>query len=656
MDKGIDPVALKNQEYGAFISIGGVAMHLAHTAVDYEKVLRLGLEGIKEQIAEELKKPADDDKRTYLEGAVIAMNAVVAFANRYAELAKEKAAIEENPARRMELESIAETCRWVPAYPARNFHEAIQSMWFVHLGLRMEAPALGITLGRPDQFLYPFYLKDIEQGIITKEQALEELALLFVKMNDMAVVMGAEQVESLGGFPTMAGITIGGVTPEGENAVNELSYLILEAEQMVGLTVDEVIIRVADKTPLRFIEEACRANKRMRGKLKFVGDRTAIEQFTSYGRPIEMARDYILAGCFTPTIPYRCFDTSASTINVLFLLELALNDGVSRITGEQVGPKTGDPRKFKSMDDVLAAFRTQFDTALSHGIRLHDQYKEQYTKYVPQPFQSILFDGCIETGKDFADGLLTGIYAREQHGIAGLINVGDSLAGLKKAVFDEKIVTMEEMIDALDKNFDGYDELLYILRHAPKFGNDIEYVDDLTNMVLDICQDVIKQYTGYKGATSVLCASTGTANMDLGRKVGATPEGRKAGEALAEGGVSPHQGRNKTGITATFNSVARLHHTAIPGGSVFNMRINPDVLKDDEKVHKFAVMLKTFFENGGFHAQFNTVDGEMLKDAQRNPEKYKDLVVRVATYSALFTELSKSLQDNIIERTEFGSL
>lgn len=652
-----NPVALKNQESGAFICMGGVAMHLAHTSVDYEKVLNEGLNSLIKEIDRELvtSTESDQDKKDYLQAAKITLDAMIRFAGRYADLAEKMAESEKDATRRKELLSIAEVCRHVPAHPARSFHEALQSMWFVNIGLRIEAPALGITFGRPDQFLYPFYESDIKKVVITREYARELIALTLVKMNDMAIVMGGDQVESLGGFPTMAGITIGGVTIDGKNAVNDLSHLILEAEVQVGLTVDEVIIRIGEDTEQEFIEKACEANKVLRGKLKFVSDYTVIRQLVAEGRPLEIARNYILAGCFTPTVPAVCFDTTAGSINGMLLLELALNNGMSRMSGERLGPATGDPRMFGSFDDVLDALRQQVQAVIEPGISLHRQYKELYTQFVPQPFHSILFDGCVQKGLDLANGL-SAPYLREGYGLAGIVDMGDALAGLKLAVFDRKIVSMTELLDALDKNFDGYAPLHQFLKNAPKFGNDNEYVDELVNTVIDMVDVEMKKFRGYKGAELALAAATGTAHLMAGRTIGATPDGRKAGEPLAEGGISPHQGRNKSGITATFNSVARVNHVKLPAGSVFNMRINPSALKDETRVRKFASMLKTYCKRGGCHAQFNIVDGQMLREAQREPDKYRDLVVRVATYSAVFIELSKQLQDDIIERTEFEHL
>lgn len=656
-ERRVEPVALANQMRSVFSSIAGQAFHLAHTAVDFKKALSLGFEAMKQEIDEEIAKtdPANTEKITYITAAKLSLDAVIRFANRYADLADSMAEKETDEQRRVELKQIAVNCRRVPAYPPQSFHQALQAMWFVVLGLRIEGPALGITFGRPDQYLYPYFRADIDNGVLTPEQAEELVALTLVKMNDMAMLIPTAHVETLGGFATMAGITLGGATPDGKCAVNDLSWLILEAETQVGLTVDEVVIRIGEETPDDFIIRACAANKVLRGKLKFVSDYTVLKQFEKEGRPIEAARDYTLSGCFTPAVPAKYFDTTATNINAALMLEFALNNGVSRITGEKWGIETGDPRKFTSFDEVMDAFKKQISAAVVPGIGANTLLREVYAKYVPQPYQSILFEGCLEKGIDVCDGL-TFPFSNEGYGLNGLIDVGDSLAALKRAVFEDKFCTMSEMIDALDKNFEGYEELRQYLIKLPKFGNGIDYVDDITNLVIDAFYEELNKYKGYKGDNLSLCSATGTNHLMLGRLQGATPDGRLAGEPLAEGGVSPHQGRNKTGITGTFNSVSHLNHVELPGGSVFNMRINPSALRDEARLARFAALLRTYCKRGGFHAQFNIVDSETLRAAQREPEKYKDLVVRVATYSALFTELSTSLQNDIIERSEFEDL
>jgi len=639
-----------------YMSLGITAQHTAHTAANYAKVLAVGLLGMKEEIEKEIAKcevsdVGSENKLLYLRAAIIAFDAVIAYAGRYSVLAKELAEQEADPKRKAELLKIADVCSRVPAYSARGFQEALQSAWFIHVALRVEAVALGIAFGEMDQFLYPYYKADIDAGKITKDEVREMLALFFIKVNDVAILMSSEQAENLAGFPTMVNITIGGVTREGEDAVNDLSYLFLEAERDYGLQCEEFVIRVSRKNPDEFLMLACEASKRLRGKFKFVSDDTAIAQLVSQGRAIEDANDYILTGCFTPSIPSCSFDVTGTMVNLPLMLEIALNNGVSRLTGKQIGPATGDPREFTSYEDVWQAFKTQVEYAFPRGIATHSAFRSTYGKYCPQPFQSALFDGFPEKGKDITKGLPK--YTREGHGVSGLPNIGDSLAAIKKLVFDDKVITMEKLIDVLDKNFEGEDEILQMLCNAPKFGNDDDYVDKIVDDVAALCAGELSKHRDCEGAPLGLSAATGTSHLGMGMVIGALPEGRKAHEPLAEGGISPHQGRNIKGSIATLKSVSKLNHNNIVAGSVLNMRFSPAALKGGDKLKKFVALLRSYCQAGGFHVQFNIVDASVLKDAQKHPEKYGDLLVRVATYSAYFTELSEQLQNDIIARTEF---
>ena len=632
-------------------------VHLAHVGVDYEKVLTIGLNGIKKQVDAELEQLDFGEMKSlekfhFLKAVKITMDAAIAFAERYAALARSLAQKETEPQRKIELGKIAEICSWVPANPARSFHEALQAIWFILIILRIEGLGPGITLGRPDQYLYPFFQRDLAEGKITRDEARQLLAMLLIKINDLAILMSTEFVEQLAGFPTLTNITIGGVTKEGKNAVNELSYLFLEAELDVGLTVEEFIIRVNKNNPDTFLMKACEVAKSLKGKLKFISDDTTIQQFLAKGMPVEYARDYIVAGCFTPTVPAFSFDTSAAMVNLPLILELALNNGVSRLTGEQIGPQTGDPEKFTSFDDVWNAFKTQVEAVVPKGMLLRNADRKVYADYAPCPFQSALFEGCIQKGVDITNGG-TAPYITEGHGIVGLPNVGDSLAAIKKAVFEDKKITMRRLIRALDNNFEGDEEVLHLLKSMPKFGNDDDYVDGIVNDVVTLVESEISKYRGIAGTKPVIAAATGTGHLALGKVTGALPDGRKAGEPLSEGGISPHQGRNISGLTATLKSVAKLDHLKIAGGSVLNVRLNPEVLKDNNKMKKFVSLVRTYCETGGYHVQFNIVDSGMLKDAQKNPDKYRDLLVRVATYSAYFVELSTTLQNDIIARVEF---
>jgi formate C-acetyltransferase len=339
-------------------------------------------------------------------------------------------------------------------------------------------------------------------------------------------------------------------------------------------------------------------------------------------------------------------------VNVPMMLELALNNGVSRPTGKQVGPRTGDPRKFKSYQEVWEAFKRQVEFFIPRMVTARNIDTQLYAEFAPCPFMSAFFSPCIENGKDIIAGG-TAPNVRECFGFSGVPNVGDSLAAVKKVVFDDKLTDMAGLIDSLDKNFKGKDQLLHALANAPKYGNDIDSVDTIVYDIIVLFEKDLGKYKGLFGSKPAVAIATGTGHLIMGAQVGATPEGRKTGEPFAEGGISPHQGRNTSGPTATFRSVTKLDHLKIRGGSVLNMKFNPDVFADEKKKAKFMSMLRTYCESGGYHVQFNIVSSETLRDAQKHPENYKDLLVRVATYSAYFVELSPRMQEDIIARTEF---
>ncbi|NLY39532.1 MAG: glycyl radical protein [Firmicutes bacterium] len=637
-------------------------MHLAHCAPGYQKVLTKGLNDIKKEIEHALASLDLTDykslkKYQFLEAATIAIDATISFAKRYAELAARQAEKETDSRRKKELERIAEICDWVPANPARNFYEALQSLWFAYLVVMIEGWGPGMSFGRPDQYLYPFYKKDIEQGIITREFARELIALFFIKLNGLTMPFSSEFVQSQPGYAMLSTITLGGIDSDGRDAVNELSYLFLEAEADVGLHSEDIVIRVHKNNPDLFLSKACQVAKKLRGKFKFVGDETAVQQLLVDGIPAQYARDYIVAGCFIPTVPARSHNMGGDFINGPLMLELALNNGVSRLTGQQMGVETGDPRNFSTYEEIWEAYKKQVEAQIKRMILPIILSRELYAEYLPTPFQSTLFEGCIEKGIDVTDGGVAP-YMTQAIWFCGAVNVGDSLAAIKKLVFEEKRFTMARLIKALDSNFEGEGdaEILHLLKSAPKFGNNDDYVDNIVGDVLGHARTTVNQYKGFRGEKFILAASSVTANLPFGKSVGALPDGRRAGEPLSEGGISPHQGRNNSGPTATLSSVAKLDSTKISGGSVLNMRFHPDSLKDEIKMGKFVTLLRTFFESGGYLVQFNIVSGEILKAAQKYPEQYRDLLVRVATYSAYFVDLPKELQDDIIARTEFQDI
>jgi choline trimethylamine-lyase len=634
-----------------------VNMNMAHVAVDFEKLLLTGLNGIKKQVDKQIStlNIADikDIERSQFYNAVnITLDAAIKFAERYANLAKRMADNESNLQRKEELLKIAETCMWVPANPARSFYEALQSIWFTYVILMIEGWGGGLSFGRPDQYLYPFYIKDIESEKITKQEAIELIELLYIQMNQIQNPFDKNVTRVYCGHAMPVNITLSGVTREGKDAVNELSYLFLDAEEDLQLKHEDIIIRVSKNTPDAFLIRACEVCKALRGKFKWISDETTIQSLLNDGKPIEYARDYISTGCHNPTVPGISHDHPGGHFNLPLMLELAMNNGLSRLTGERIGSETGDPHKFKSYDDIWKAYKTQVETLMPFAHLFKNIDMKLYAELAPTPFQSSLFQGCIEKGIDIKNGG-TAPYRSHAIALAGAPNVGDSLAAIKKTVFEDKQITMTELINALDKNFEGEGKILHILQKAPKFGNDIDYVDSIVNDVLMHATGEVNRFPGFAGAISNAAAMVVTSNIPLGEAVGALPDGRKAGEPLSEGGISPYQGRNTSGPTATMRSVAKLNQVKMTAGSVLNMRFNPDALKDESKIKKFAHLIRTYCETGGNHVQFNIVTADTLRDAQKYPEKYRDLLVRVATYSAYFVELNKDLQNNIIARMEF---
>jgi len=646
--------------HGGVFMIGTASMsgvHYGHETIDYARLLTLGLNGIRDEARSrqgtlDVAKLDDFERWQFLEAVCTALDGAADFAARHSRLAREMAAAEADQVRRAELQRIADICARVPAEPAGTLQEALQAIWLTHIVLRNEGWGPGLSFGRIDQYLCPFLRDDLANGTLTRDEARELLAAFLVKVNDIACITSSVNIETLAGFPTMVSMTLGGVTPGNKNAVNELSYLFLEAEQEVGLNAEEITIRITNSNPDSFLLKALEVSKNLRGKFKFVSDKTIIDQLLSEGRPVEHARDYILAGCFTPGVPCHSLDITAAQINGPMMLELALNDGVLRLTGVQEGPKTGDPRRFSTYEEVWDAFSQQVAFFMHKTVAARNIDTDLYARFAPCPFMSAFFKSCVDNGKDLIAGG-TAPYIREGFGLSGLPNIGDSLAALQKVVFEDKLTDMAGLIDALDKDFEGEDRLLHALTNAPKFGNDDDYVDGIVNDVVLLFDRELGRHKGLCGARPALAVASGTGHILMGSMVGATPEGRKAGEPFAEGGISPHQGRNTSGPTATLRSVAKLDLIKVRGGSVLNMKFNPDALTGPEKMSKFMSMLRMYCETGGFHVQFNIVDAKTLREAQKHPSEYRDMLVRVATYSAKFVELSPRIQEDIIARTEF---
>ena len=653
--------AVMPQEYNEYTNVmiwgnettGLGCMHMGHESMEFDFLLKKGVRGRMADIdaaidALRIDTPDYFHRLNNLKGMKTALSAIVNFARRYSELAASMAEREENAPRRGELLEIARICRKVPYEPAETFHEALQVLWFCYCTLVNESYGNSIGFMRFDKTMYPYYEGDIAAGRADDERILMLTSMALIKLN--------ETVSGMASHSMGCNVTIGGVLPEtGESAVNRLSYLLLDAEELVCLSNDDVIVRVSENTPDEFLLRAVEAARNMSGKLKFLGDKTVIAQMTHDGRPLEYARDYCIVGCTSPTIPGRSLDLPGGVISLPMLLDLALHDGYSTMLKKQVGPHTGDARKFGTYEELWGAYEGQCRHFFPIFRMMNNLDKELTARYLPNTFQSTLMYDCIPRGLDVREGG-TAPYVVFAMSMGGAPNVGDSLAAVKRLVFEKRAVTMEELVDALDRNFEGDGRLLRLIEKVPKFGNGDDYADSIVNDVLRLGCSIAEESECFAGAVPTMAGTVVSANVELGFYVGALPDGRKAGEPIAEGGISPHQGRNTHGMTATMLSAAGLDHMTMRHGSVLNMLIDPEVLGSDEKLKKFADMLRAFFNMGGYLIQFNIVSAETLRDAQVHPEDHRDLVVRVATYAAFFTELQKDLHDDIINRMEFKSL
>lgn len=641
-------------EQGGGAPIDG--QHMAHCIPGYERLLDWGVNGLLERVEKRMAELDITDiteyqQKIYLQSMKISLEAVITFARRYSAEASRLALIEQDPIRKGELEKIAAVCWKVPAEPATNFHEALQSIWFMFTAIMLEGYGPGTGFGRMDQYLYKYYKNDLKNGTFTRDEIRELISFLFIKMNETIMPSPIVSSGKSGGRAgiDLAPVQLSGVTPGSKrNLCEDLTLLFLEAEDDVMLQEDMVFFlhnTISDSILLKAIEVA----KRGKGKIKFVPQETVIAQMMNTGKTADQAADAALTACFLRTVPGISHDVGGDFFNVPMVLEMALNNGVCRAAGKQFGPATGDPRDFKTYDDLWKAFEIQLEAALRPSIASMALYMKMTGEMLPNPLLSSMYEGCIENATDVIDGGT--LFSSISVWCSGIPTVGDSLAALKKVVFDDKKLTMAEVMEAIEHNYEGYESVQYILASAPKYGNDIDYVDDIVNDVLCRVSDECMKYRCHGNRIFTAAGGAITSNISLGWKTGATPDGRRAGEPFSEGGISPYQGRNVSGITATMMSVCKMNFTKAIGGSVFNMKINPDSLNSTAKLRKLADLMRMYCSLGGDIIQFNFIDNELLKKAMEKPDEYRDLLVRVATYSAYFVNLSKAVQEEIISRT-----
>jgi pyruvate formate-lyase/glycerol dehydratase family glycyl radical enzyme len=631
-----------------------------HIIAGYERILKNGLlEVVRQAEAEagklDLRRDGGQEKKLFLDSVIISCKAAVSFAGRFAREARRLAEQETQPLRRQELLGIAANCEHVPAYPARSFWEALQAVWFVHLLIQIESNGHSISLGRFDQYLYPFYRADRERGILTRDKASELLECFWVKCCEIMKFKERVLTRYQSGYPLFQALTVGGITPNGEEAVNDLSYLCLEVSGRMKTVQPTTMVRIGTDTPERFLLASCRSLLEHGGGLPaFFGDQAAVPMLQSLGMAVEEARDWAVMGCAEAQVAGRFLPATGGTshVNLLKILEIALNGGTNPSTRRCLFPQDRHLLTFRSYRDVLRSFQRQLESYVGIVPVLDTITARSYAALTPTPFLSALVDGRVEYGRDVSAG--GGTYNNQVCLGYGLANVANSLASLKKILFEEKRLSAEELKTALDGDYAGpRGEMIrqILLNRAPKFGNDDEFVDEIAREVANLFAGAVQRYTPARGGAYGPTTQTLTANVPQGLVVGATPDGRRAGEPLADNN-SPVAGTDLHGPTAAMRSVARLDHTRFSNGTVFNLKFHPSVFSGGEKsLGQFAALIRTYFELGGFQVQFNILSAETLAEAQKHPEKYRSLVVKVAGYSAQFVMLDRSLQDQIIQRT-----
>ena len=630
-----------------------------HTVLD-DKIYHQGMLDFKRRIEESLHgldflhDPEAYAKKEELKAMAICADALIRYAERHAEKARELAAQEKDPQRKQELLRIAEICTHVPAHPPRDFWEALQYYWFVHLGVTTELNTWdAFSPGRLDQHLWPFYRKDLEEGMLTFEGAKELLECLWIKFHNQPappkVGVTAEESATYTDFVT---VDPGGLTEDGSDAVNELSYLILEVVEELRLIQPNARIQLSKKNPDRFLRRAAEIIRTGFGQPSIFNADAIVQELLRQGKSVADARCGGASGCVETGAYGKESYILTGYFNLVKVMEITLNNGLDPRTGKRIGPATGDPREFGSFEELFAAYEKQLNHFIEVKVRGNNVIERLYAEYLPAPFLSILVDDCIAKGRDYHDGGAR--YNTSYIQGVGLGTLTDSMVAIKYHVFDERDLAMDELLEALEADFAGQEGLRQLLlNRTPRYGNDDDYADGVMQALFEVYFATVDGRPNTKGGRYHINLLPTTVHIYFGSVVGATPDGRRAGEPLSEG-ISPVQGADRRGPTAVMRSAAKMDHLRT-GGTLLNLKLTPGLLKDEEGLEKFVHLVRTYFKLDGHHVQFNVVDAETLRAAQREPEKYRDLIVRVAGYSDYFCDLSKALQDEIIARTEHQS-
>lgn len=700
----MDPLALDVFLHHGVFTVGNYFYNgVGHLCVNYPRVLREGYRGIIAEAQRRLDElcpglPDYADHRNLLLAVIESGEAVIAYAARYSRLAAEMAASEKDPRRREELTEISRTCARVPAEGARSFREACQSFWFVQQLLQMESSGHSISPGRFDQYMYPYYEADRKAGRITREQAQELIDCIWVKLNDLNKVRDADSSRGFAGYGLFQNLIVGGQTKDGLDATNELSFMCLEASMHVRLPQPSLSIRVWEGSPEDLLIKAASVTREGLGVPAYYNDEIIIPAIMARGLTLEEARDYCIIGCVEPQIAAKTDGWhDAAFFNMCRPLELVFSNGVDK--GQQIGPRTGEISSFTTFESFFEAYKQQEKAMIRLLVNAINAVDSAHAARCPLPFQSSMVDDCMERGKCVQQGGAHYNFSGPQG--FGIANMTDALLAIRELVYRTHRYTLQNFREALELNFgrglperlavemtvrvvtdltlsgralkeediraihdrllrDGattdeqrrrFAQMLSDIDSVPHYGNDIEEVDLFAREVAYTYTREIEKYRNYRGGQFQAGLYPVSANVPLGAQTGATPDGRLACTPIADG-VGPMSGRDRKGPTAAANSVAKLDHAIASNGTLFNQKFHPSALAGMDGLSKFVALIRGFFDQKGMHMQFNVVSRETLIDAQKHPEKYKSLVVRVAGYSALFTTLSKSLQDDIISRTE----
>jgi pyruvate formate-lyase/glycerol dehydratase family glycyl radical enzyme len=631
-----------------------------HTVLD-DKIYSRGFLDFKGAIQKSIENldfyndPGVFDKKEELKGMAIAAEALIGLAGRYADKLAQLADIETDPQRKTELEKMAAICRKVPARAPETFWEALQHYWFIHLGVIIELNTWdSFNPGRLDRHLFPFYQKDMEKGVLNKDETIELLQSFWVKFNNQPAPpkVGVTAQES-NTYTDFCLINLGGVDEKGESAANELTYLLLDVIEEMRLLQPSSMVQISKKSPERLLHRALKIIKTGYGQPSLFNTEAIVSEMLRHGKRIEDARDGGASGCVETGAFGKESYILTGYFNIVKVLEITLHNGLDPRTGRRIGIATGEPSAFKTFDELYDAFARQLRYFIDIKIKGNIVIERLWAEYLPAPFMSILIDDCIANGKDYNDGGAR--YNTSYIQGVGLGSITDSLAALKYHVYDRGKMSLHDFIAVLDADFNNQESFrAQLLEATPKYGNDDEYADNIMRRVFDTYFAAIDGRPNTRGGCHRINLLPTTCHIYFGSVVGATPDGRRCGEPLSEG-ISPVQGADRKGPAAVLKSAARIDHLRT-GGTLLNQKFTPQLLSDDNGLRKVAALIRTYFAMDGHHIQFNVVTADTLRQAQREPEKYRDLIVRVAGYSDYFVDLGLSLQNEIIRRTEHADV